>query len=303
MNLQQLKVLVLIAEHKKVTAAAESMRLTHPTVGFHMRKLEETIGAPLYDRRHNRILLTHAGALLLPYARQIVSVAEEAAAVLAKALQNEENKLAIGCTPTLGKKLIPRLLRKLRQELPHVHVDIKIEKPDAVARLLAGYEIDIGILSEYHVAKYDFARIPFSDGNLGIALYSSHPLAHIDPIHPLQLEQERWLVREQGTVSRSVLDAWVTRHRLELRDVSEFGSTDTIKEAVLSGLGISVIAYSTIEEEVKAGKLVFHRFDFVQARKTMFLYAKSNKPSPLMKKVIHLLSRADWREDANGSRG
>ncbi|WP_240421386.1 LysR family transcriptional regulator [Paenibacillus periandrae] len=290
MNLQQLKILVLLAEHKKVTVVAEMLKLKHPTVIFHMKKLEAYLGATLFEKRQNRIFLTHAATLLLPYARQMVSSAEEAEAVLLKSLQNFENKITIGCTATVGKYFLPHLLNHLRQAFPNVNVDIKIEKSDIIATLLASFQIDFGILMERHIERYDFSKLPLFDDVYGIALSPSHPLANIESIHPIQIENDRWLIREQGALSRKVFDEWTLQHKLNLHAVSEFGASDAIKEAVISGLGISIMDYLSVFEEVKKDKLIFKKLESVPTQKLCFIYSNKRSYNLQMKQLIDLFS-------------
>lgn len=290
MNLQQLKILVLLAEHKKVIAVAEVLKLKHPTVIFHMKKLEEYLGATLFERRQNRVFLTHAASLLLPYARKILSCAEEAEAILLKSLQNFENKITIGCTPIVGKYILPNLLIGLRQAFPNVNVDIKIEKPDIIASLLASFQIDFGILMERHIEKYDFSKLPLLDDVFGVVLNPSHPLAHIESIHPIQIEADRWLIREQGALSRKAFDEWTLQHKLNLHSVSEFGASDAIKEAVISCLGISIMDYLSVFEEVKNGKLIFKKLESIPPQKLCFIYSNKRSYNLQMKQLIDFFS-------------
>lgn len=290
MNLQQLKILVLMAEHKKLTAVAEALGLKHPTVSFHMKKLEEYIGAPLYERRHHRIFLTHTAQVLLPYAQKIVSCAQEAEAVVWKSLQNAEHKITIGCTASSGKLLLPSLLNRLRESFPNVNADIKIEKPEIIAKMLLAYEIDFGFIMEFHVPKSGFHAVPLLDDVYGLVLHRSHPLANADSFHPLEIENDRWLIREQGTLSRKVIDDWVSQLRLELHAVSEFGSSDMIKEAVLSGLGVSIMDYMSVFNEIGQNRLAFKKLESVPPQKLCFVYNNKRSYSLLMKQIIQLFS-------------
>ncbi|WP_240421390.1 LysR family transcriptional regulator [Paenibacillus periandrae] len=290
MNLQQLKILVFMAEHKKVTVVAEMLKVKHPSVLFHMKKLESFMGATLFERRQNRIFLTHAATLLLPYARQMVSCAEEAQAVLLKSLQNSENKITIGCTVNVGKYILPNFLNHLQQAFPHVNVDIKIEKPEMIASLLARFQIDFGILMEFHIEKYDFSKLPLLDDVYGVVLYPSHPLANIESIHPIQIENDRWLIREKGTLTRKIFNEWTSQHKLDFHAVSEFGDTDAIKEAVMSCLGISIMNYLTVFEEVKKNKLIFKKLESVPPQKLCFIYSNKRSYNLQMKQLIDLFS-------------
>ena len=253
-TLRQMRAFAAVARHLSFTRAAQELHLTQPAVSQQLKLLEAEVGMPLFEHMGRAIHVTTAGEELLPYAKQAIELLREAGESLAALRGLKRGVLKLGAVST-AKYFTPSLLRAFTPAFPEITIRFSVGNREEVVKQLAGNEIDLVIMGrpprELETEAVAFARHP-----LVIIAAPDHPLARRKRIQLSQLAEENFLIREQGSGTRASMER-VFRDRGATFKVSmEVSSNETIKQAVMAGMGISFISMHTIGLELKARKLV-----------------------------------------------
>ncbi|MHB1653344.1 MAG: LysR substrate-binding domain-containing protein [Desulfitobacteriaceae bacterium] len=288
MNLQQLKVLVLLAKHKKMTAVAEILNIKQPTVTFHMKKLEEVAGVPLFQQRYKHILLTDAGEALFHYASRIVAWAEEAEHVLSDYRHFKKGTVIIGASNTPATYLLPPMLGYMQDAYPMVQILLHVKNSPQILDMLNKFEIDFGIIAEYEVDHPDLIATPLADDEMGLVMHPGHRLAQSDQVPLDLLRSERFILREKGSASRRMSEEWAAANDFQFQIGMELGATEAIKQSIMSELGISILSRLAVAREVTEGKLAFRKIPPPSLSRHMYLvYNRNRFLTPIVQDFIH----------------
>ena len=253
-TLRQLKIFEAVARHLSFSRAAEELHLTQPAVSMQVQSLEDQAGLPLTEQAGKKVRLTAAGEEVARQARRIAEQLREAGEALAALKGVEAGRLKIGVVST-AKYFAPSLLAEFRRRHPGVEVQLMVHNRGTIVRLLAENEIDLAIMGT-PPGEFETVAREFADHPLVFIAAPDHRLAQKRRIDPRQLAEETLLIREPGSGTRSALERFLVEHGVVAGKVMELGSNETIKQAVMAGLGISFISEHTIGLERSVGRLV-----------------------------------------------
>ena len=253
-TLRQLRTFAEVARRLSFTAAAKALHLTQPAVSMQVRQLEEAAGLPLVEQLGRRVHLTDAGRELLRYAGGIADLMREAEEAL-RALQGiGGGELSIAVTST-AKYFAPRLLAEFRRRHPEVRLRLAVSNREAVVRALTDNAVDLAVMGR-----------PPRGLDTDAAAFAKHPIAVIAaPDHPLAgrrrlpleaLAGETFIIRERGSGTRAAMEHVFAERAFRARETMEMSSNETIKQAVMAGMGIAFLSTHTIGLELRAGRLV-----------------------------------------------
>jgi DNA-binding transcriptional LysR family regulator len=253
LSLRQLRTFATLARTGTLTAAAQELGLTPPAVLHQIRELEGNLGLPLLDRTHRRLSPTEAGREVLAAIAEIDAVLADCLARLAILQGGGEGHVAIGVVST-AKYFAPRLLAAFRRLHPTIDLALSVGNREHIIAALESYEIDIAVMGRppEHVPVVAAAFGPHP--HLIIAP-PDHPLAGGPALTPRDLLDETFLLREKGSGTRALLGTLFGMSGFVPPKSIEFGSNETIKQAVMAGLGIALISAHTIAAEYAEGRL------------------------------------------------
>jgi DNA-binding transcriptional LysR family regulator len=251
-TLRQLRVFVAAARHLSFGKAAEELHLTPPAISMQIKELEEQVGLPLFDRSGRSVALTVTGEYLLVYARKILATLKDAEDAVARFRGLQTGRLTIGMVST-AKYFVPRLMARFRAEHPGVEVKLVIGgNREQLAGLLRANEVDLAIMGRPPREMATRAE-PFAVHPHVIVTPPDHPLTRIGHAPAAALANYEFLIREEGSGTRAAMEKFFADHRLQPRIAMEMPSNETIKQAVMAGIGISFLSLHTIGIELKAG--------------------------------------------------
>lgn len=253
LSLRQLRIFVSAARHSSFAKAAEEMHLTAPAVSMQMRDLEEDLGLPLFAKKGRGVTLTSAGEYFLVYARRVLLALREAEDMMVKLRGIETGNLTIGLVST-AKYIVPKLLATFRKEHPGIQVVIQVRNRDQLISLLRDDEIDLAIMGR-PPKDLDTRSEAFAPHPHGFIAAPDHPLAAETLISIEQLEQYEMMIREPGSGTRTVMEGFFEDHRFRPLSTIEMSNNETIKQAVMAGLGLSFVSLHTIGLELSHGVL------------------------------------------------
>ena len=255
-TLRQLRVLRAVIDSGSLTGAAGLLSLSPPAIHSQLRALEDLLGAPMVIRgEHGAFLATEEGRAVLEAEAQIAIALETCARRVAALQSGHTGNVSLGVVST-GKYFAPRLVADLRRALPEVEVTLRIGNRDAVIQWLTSRALDLAIMGRPPRSPAVLAE-PIGPHPHIIVAPPDHPLAAADPALPQDLLAETYLAREPGSGTRILMTRFLDRigDGTPWRMV-EMGTNETIKQAVIAGLGIALISQHTVTEELRAGRLV-----------------------------------------------
>ena len=251
-TLRQLRVFSAVARHMSFGKAAEELHLTPPAVSMQIKELEGQVGLPLFDRGGRSVALTVTGEYLLVYVRKILATLKDAEDAVARLSGLQTGRLTIGMVST-AKYFVPRLMARFRAEHPGIEVRLAIGgNREQLVALLQANEVDLAIMGRPPRELATRAE-PFASHPHVIVTPPDHPLVKAGHAPAAALADYEFLIREEGSGTRAAMEKFFADHRLEPRVAMEMTSNETIKQAVMAGMGISFLSLHTIGLELKAG--------------------------------------------------
>lgn len=251
-TLRQLKVFECVARHASFTRAAAELHLTQPAVSLQVKDLEQHTGLPLFEQVGRRIHLTAAGIEMLQHSRSIIARFRDAEEAM-QALRGTAGTLHVAVI-SAGDYFLPRVLADFVGGHPGVALDLAVVNRTELLARLADNRVDLAIMTR-PPSRTQAVSAAFSPHPYVFAASPSHPLATKRRIPLATVLRERFVIRERGSETRNVM-ARVFGAALDKVDVAmEIGSTETIKQAVMAGLGVSFLSAHTLALERQAGHL------------------------------------------------
>lgn len=253
-TLRQLKVFESVARHLSFSRAAEELHLTQPAVSMQVKQLEEQAGLPLTEMIGKKVFLTEAGEEVARHARRIAQQLREAGEALDALKGVRGGRLSIGVIST-AKYFAPRLLAEFRRRQPGVELHLGVYNRETVVRKLAENEIDLAIMGQ-PPQEFPTVAEAFADHPLVIIAAPDHPLARKKQIDPALLNEETFVIREPGSGTRATMERYFADAGVVPRHCMELISNETLKQAVMAGLGLAFISAHTVSLECEVGRLV-----------------------------------------------
>lgn len=251
LTIRQLQVFACAARHLSFARAAEELHLTQPAVSMQIKELESAVGLPLFDRGGRKIALTTPGEYFLVHARRMLAALKDAADTMARMKGVESGRLTIGIVST-AKYFVPRLLAEFRREHPAVELRLEVGNRQALVAQLQGNEVDLAIMGT-PPRELDTRAEPFASNPLVMIAAPEHPLTQLPQVPAALLGNEVFLVREPGSGTRSSMEIFLKERRIHPAMLIEMPSNETIKQAVMAEMGISILSIHTIGLELNAG--------------------------------------------------
>jgi LysR family transcriptional regulator, low CO2-responsive transcriptional regulator len=253
-TLKQFRLLRAATHGGSFAAAAEECHVTPPAVTMQMHQLEEDVGLPLFERNGRGLMLTAAGREVLAAAERIEAVVADCAAGLAALKSLASGRVTVGVVST-AKYFAPRMLAAFARTHPGIDIELIVgNREDTIAAFKSG-RLDVAIMGR-PPQDVEVESTPIGEHPQVLIAPPDHALAKRRSISPRELAGETVLMRETGSGTRSLAEGFLARHGIKPRIGMEIGSNETIKQAVMAGLGIAFISAHTIAAEIHDGRLV-----------------------------------------------
>ena len=255
--------------------AAREMNLTQPAVSIQLKQLEEHIGLPLFEQMGRRMHLTRAGEVLLHHSRIVLRQLRDAEDAINALKGTGGGELHIAVTST-AKYFAPKLLAEFRGAHPEVKVRLAVSNREAVVQQLADNSIDLAIMGRAP-RGLDTVSASFAKHPLAIIAAPEHPLARRRRIALRDLAGETFLIREPGSGTRSAMERAFAAHAFHPAETIEMSSNETIKQAVMAGMGVSFLSLHTVGLELAARRLVVLRVAGTPVKREWFVIHRERK--------------------------
>ena len=251
-TLRQLEVFLAVARTGSVSRAGAELAMSQSAVSSSLADLERQFDIRLFDRIGKRLRLSELGRSLRSRAEAVWDHAHELDAALAN--QADTARLRVGATLTIGNYVAVPLMAQYMREKPGSAVRLDIANTEEIARRVANFEIDVGLI-EGELSHPQLEVTAFRDDELMVFSSPSHALAKKRTLTDDDLKQASWIVREHGSGTRQAFDRAMTGILPDLHITLELPHTEVIKRAVEAGLGLGCVSRLALTDAFRQGAL------------------------------------------------
>jgi DNA-binding transcriptional LysR family regulator len=272
LNFHQLHIFHTVAEKESFSHAAQALHMTQPAVTMQVQALEDYFGVKLFHRSTKKIELSESGRALLPFAKRSIDLIRETDVAMSKFTRMIEGRLQLGASLTMGEYILPRLLGPFGKDYPNISVSMKVMNTAQILDEVLGHQLTFGLV-EAPIHHADVHTEAVLSDELKLIVPSGHPLANKDIITMEEVLEYPFVLREQGSGTRRVMEEELTRMGIDynkMNIVMELGSTGAIKSAVEAGLGISILSQSSVKHEVTLGLLRVKAIDKISFKRNFY---------------------------------
>lgn len=252
MDIHHLKIFISVHRNSSFSKASQELHISQPTISEHIKNLENELDCTLFDRLGRSILPTPMAEILLPHALQVV----EEMTKLREAIHADSRKITgdiiISASTIPGTYLLPKMAAAFKEIHPHARFQILINDSATSAEKVASHEIHLAVTGGI-MKTTTLQETPFFEDQLVCVATKDFVDHKGDDLGNLPV-----LIREQGSGTRRAMEEIFHQARTSINKrnvIATLGSTAAIKEAILAGLGFSIISRMAVEEELRTGKL------------------------------------------------
>jgi molybdate transport repressor ModE-like protein len=254
LTIRQLRALAAVQAAGSITSAANQLHLTQPAVTLQLRNLQALAGLPLIQRTGGGMLLTDAGREVQRLSERIEAALLDCEQSLDMIAGRSSGRVSIGAVST-AKYFVPFAIAAFSQRFPKIDVTLRIGNREDIRDALRGYDLDIAVMGQ-----------PPADVEVEMRLLGQHP--HIivagtghrmtakRKLAATDLADETFITREIGSGTRMLMEQFFQKTGLKAKIGMEMDSNETIKQAVIAGLGIAFISQHTVSHELRQRRLV-----------------------------------------------
>ncbi|HET7753363.1 MAG TPA: LysR substrate-binding domain-containing protein [Anaeromyxobacteraceae bacterium] len=256
-TVRQLQIFASAAQTLSFSRTGKELHLTQPAVSMQVKQLEHYAGMPLFERAKRRLFLTEAGKEMARYAQQVMRSLEDAEDAFAALRGLRSGHISVAVVST-AKYFAPKLIAMFSREHPEIEMKLSVSNREIVVQLLESNSVDLAIMGQ-SPKEVGTVASPFAAHPLVVVAPPDHPLARKRRVPLAALADETFLVRERGSGTRAAMEGFFAQHGIAARIGMEMSSNETIKQAVIAGLGLSFISEHTIGLELAARQLALVR--------------------------------------------
>lgn len=254
MELTQLEFFLKVIEEGSFSKAADRVYRTQPAVSIAVKRLEEEVGAPLFDRSQKTPTLTEAGEIIYEHARQILALREQAREKVKELKTLQHGRVRIGANESTTLYLLPHIILVYRQKHPKVKVEISRHVSANLPREILDRNVDFALMA-YEPNDRDLEAFPILKDELVLISSPKHPLAGREFVNVKDLGNESFIAHNVKSQSRvKVIEAFA-KHHTPLNITLELATIETIKRFVQLKIGLAFVPRMCVREELERGTL------------------------------------------------
>ena len=228
------------------------MHLSQPAVSLAIRQLEEYYGILLFDRISKKLYLTESGNKMLSYASHIIESFDD----METQLKNWDSAgtLRIGSSISTGTQMLPQLVRRFNLRFPQIRTQVLIDNSRIIEDKVLTNQLDLALVESLSYSP-DIVCVPFYTDRLIVITAPMHPLTQSPKCTVKALADYPVLLREPGSGTREVVDALLVTAEVQITPLWESTSTRSIINAVKENIGISILPYELVKNEIQSGAI------------------------------------------------
>ena len=288
-TLHQLKAFQAIAKFHSITKAAEAMSMTQPAVSIQLKNLQEQFEVPLTEIIGKRIHITEFGHELVDTADRIFG---ELGQIEEKMLELKGllgGKIRISAVST-GKYIIPYLMADFMKIHPHVEISLEVSNRNKVLAHLQENSTDLALVSLLP-EELDLESIQLAENKWFLACAPENKESYQAYIYAGAWDKVRFVLREKGSGTRTIMEKFFNDRDIPVENRLELTTNEAVKQALMAGLGTSLLSNYSMAQEIKEGRIALLEFPELPLKSDWkLIWLKQKKHSPAVKAFIHWLS-------------
>lgn len=249
----QLTTFLAVVRGGSVTAAAEELVVTQPSVSSAVAALGRELGCELFERAGRGIRLTEAGVAFQPYAADVVGLLEDGRRAAREAVELVASQLRIAAVTTAAESFVPPLMRAFSSRHPDVELTLDVGNRDYVFERVLSHQADVAISGKPPGDERLIAE-PLLENRIACITSPDDAAAAGRSVDGMQLADRAWLLREPGSGTRALCEEFLKDRGLRPKTFT-LGSNGAIKQAARAGLGVSLLPRAAVEPELTSGWL------------------------------------------------
>jgi len=251
--------LIYLVDEGSFSRAAKRVFLTQPSLTKHIKNLEEAVNAKIVNRENMGISLTPEGKILYDYARRILKLRDEAKEKILRIKENESGNIFVSASTIPATYILPHLLNKFKKFFPDIRAYIQANDSEETLGMILNNQAEIGFIGKKTLNKRLNVESLWKD-TLVLAVPGDHPWRKKDYVTLDEVSKEPFIIREIGSATREILEEYLLKNTdkslSRFNIVCEMGSSESVKEAIIAGLGASILSIHAIKRELKQGTLI-----------------------------------------------
>ncbi len=272
---RQLQVFESVSRNLSYSKAARELHLSQPAVSMQVRSLEESLGLALTEQIGKKIFLTEAGQEVFHYSLSIAAQLTDLETALNQLKGVEQGQFNIAVAST-ANAVATDLLAGFRTLHPNIAINLGVINRQEVLSQLAANDIDLAIMGQ-PPEGHDLDAVSFMENPLVVIAPPQHPLAQKPAVTIGALAGESFLVREEGSGTRSATERFFAAHGVALKTSLVMNTNEAIKQSVQAGMGLAVVALHTVSLEREAGRLVVIKAEGFPIRRHWYVVHRKGK--------------------------
>lgn len=284
MDIRRLEIFCAVVDQGSFTRAADAVFISQPSVSENIRILEQQLGEKLVDRLGRQAHPTHAGKILYKYARKMIQIQNDAKQAISSYQGNLTGLMSVGASTVPGAYLLPGLLQSFKQQYPQAQLQLLISGSSRIVDDVLNGTLELGLVG----SKPKDQRLGYEEvcrDELQLVVHPQHPFASRGIIDPEELLDAPFVMREHGSGTRTEMSAALKETDVDpgqLRVVADVGSNEAVREAVKSGIGVSILSALAVREDIGRNKLAAVVINGIKMPRSFYLIHRSGRQqSPL----------------------
>lgn len=262
-----------VYDQQNMTAAAKQLFMTQPSVSQAIKELEEYYGVLLFERLSHKLYTTESADRLYQYATHIIKLFDEAKDSLKEGASYQ--KLVIGANYTVGSALIHKYIQRFSQLHPEAEIRVNINKASILMEMLRSNELDLALMEES--SESDLKQEAFCSDRIVVVAAPGHPLLSKKEVTAADIVSENLLLRERGAGVRNLFEFRMNQLGLSIQPYWESTSTTALIHAAVNKIGVAVLPYQLVQEQIKSGVLKELQIPNVDFTRKLAIYYHKNK--------------------------
>jgi len=258
-TIQQMESLIHLVEEGSFSRAAKKMFLTQPSLTKHIKNLEESINARIVNRKNTGISMTPEGKVLYDYAKRILRLRNEAKEKISRMKESESGSIFISASTIPATYILPSLLNGFKELYPDIRAYIQTHDSEETLEMILDNQAEIGFIGKRTFSKRLNVESLWRD-RLVLAVLADHSWVKKKYVTLDEVSKEPFVIRERGSATREILEEYLRKNTdmslSKFNVVCEMGSSEAVKEAIIAGLGVSIISIHAIKRELKQDTLI-----------------------------------------------
>lgn len=291
MDLRQLEIIRAIAETGSFTAAGHKLHVSQSAISRQVLLLEDELKEPVFLRIGRRIRITPAGESLLQLSHRVFQDLNDTVAGITDSQESLRGTIRVLGGMTVCLYVFPQLITELKRQHPGIDVKVMTGSSEGCIRQLRAGTGDLALLT-LPIADADMLTTPVMQEELLVIMHAKHPLAKKRKVLPQDLVRQPFVLFEQGSNTRRVIDEFFLGARVEPQIVLETENVEILKAMVRHGIGMSVVSYQSVARDVAAGQLHCARIEGRSLiRDTGWVYPKMSRTPRSVQEVVLAFDR------------